>query len=161
LEVAARRALLDDAVEEMSKEAAAIAAMDDTPRYAQLRKFIEINDLVETNVVGSLNSNYAFYVGLMRGGAFGNDLTEAQILTDVWTQEAEIRTNTTEWIYSFLNLAYQPASDADLDTYIAFSETEAGKDLNRALFTSFDGVFDDISMALGLASAQQMQGAEL
>ncbi len=161
LEIAARRALLDDAVEEMSKEAAAIDAMDETPRNAQLQRFVEINDLVETNVVGALNSNYAFYVGLMKGGAFGADLTEAQILSDVWTQEPDIRANTTEWVYSFLNLAYQPASDADLDTYIAFSESPAGRDLNRALFSAFDGLFEDISRELGVASAQQMLGADL
>ncbi|MGJ8612410.1 MAG: DUF2059 domain-containing protein, partial [Octadecabacter sp.] len=56
LEVSARRALLDDAVEEASKDAAAIATADDNPRMALVGEFIDINNLIETNVAGALNS---------------------------------------------------------------------------------------------------------
>lgn len=161
LEVTARRALLDDAVEAASKDAAIIARMDETPRYQLIDRFVTVNDLVETNVVGAMNSNYAFYIGLKQGGAFPADLTEDQILSDVWSQEAEIRDNTTEWVYSFLLLAYSPLSDADLETYIAFSETPAGIALNRAIFQAFDGLFDDISRSLGLAAAREMITQEL
>ncbi len=156
LEVSARRALLDEAVEEASKEASAIAIEDETERYVQVKTFVEANDLVETNVVGAMNSNYAFYMGLVDGGAMPQDLTEEQVLIDVWSQEPEIRVNTTEWVYSFLMMAYQPLSDEDLEAYIAFSKTEAGQDLNDAMFEAFDGVFENISRALGLASAEFM-----
>ncbi len=161
LELSARRALLDDAVEEAAKEVATEAMLDNTDRYQQVKSFVEVNDLVETNVVGAMNSNYAFYTGLMDGGAMPQELTEEQVLTDVWSQEPEIRVNTTEWVYSFLMLAYQPLSDADLDAYIAFSETEAGQDLNAAMFAAFDGMFEDISRALGLGSARFMNGQDI
>lgn len=161
LEVSARRALLDDAVEEASKEAAARAASEDTERYQLVQTFIETNDLVESNVVGALNSNYAFYLGLMQGGAFGGVLTEEQVLTDVWSQEEDIRQNSEEWLYSFLLMAYQPLEDADIEAYIAFSETESGEALNRALFAGFDPMFEGISSALGLAAATQMTSQEL
>lgn len=161
LEVTARRALLDDAVEAASKDAAIIARMDETPRYQLIDRFVTVNDLVETNVVGAMNSNYAFYIGLKQGGAFPADLTEDQILSDVWSQESEIRDNTTEWVYSFLLLAYSPLSDADLETYIAFSETPAGAAMNRAIFQAFDGMFEDVSRALGLAAAREMVTQEL
>jgi hypothetical protein len=161
LEVSARRALLDDAVEEASKAAAAIAQADATPRFQQVDRFVTINDLVETNVVGALNSNYAFYVGLGDGGAFPQAMAEDQILADVWAQEGEIRQNTTEWVYSFLMMAYQPLSDEDMEAYIAFSETEAGQTLNRTMFAAFDEVFTDISLALGLAASRYMVGQEL
>lgn len=161
LEVSARRALLDEAVEEASKEAAALAMMDETDRYGLVKSYVETNDLIETNVVGAMNSNYAFYIGLMQGGAFPAELTEDQILTDVWSQEPEIRANTTEWVYSFLMMAYQPLSDAELETYIAFSESDAGQDLNDALFAAFDGMFEDISRQLGFASSQFMIGDEI
>ncbi|MEY1555918.1 hypothetical protein AB3Y40_09815 [Yoonia sp. R2331] len=161
LELSARRALLDETVEEAAKEVATEAMLDNTDRYQKVRSFIEINDLVETNVVGAMNSNYAFYTGLMDGGALPQELTEDQVLNDVWSQEPEIRVNTTEWVYSFLMLAYQPLSDADLDAYIAFSETEAGQDLNAAMFAAFDGMFEDISRALGLGSAQFMTGQDI
>ncbi|MBT8411654.1 MAG: DUF2059 domain-containing protein [Octadecabacter sp.] len=161
LEVSARRALLDDAVEDASKEAAAIAATEETDRYAQVRDFIESNNLIETNVAGALNTNYAFYMGLMDGQAFGGALTEEQVLSDVWSQEAEIRTNTTEWLYAFLLMAYQPLSDEDLLAYTSFSETDAGRELNRALFEGFDRLFEGISRSLGRAAANEMTSAEL
>ncbi|SMY07326.1 DUF2059 domain-containing protein [Flavimaricola marinus] len=156
LEVSARRALLDDAVEEASKEMAAIAAADETERFRLIDQYISINDLVETNVVGALNSNYAFYTGLAMGGAFPQSLTEEQILADVWSQEPQIRQNTSEWIYSFLLMAYQPLSDTDLEAYIAFSETEAGGALNRAVFAAFDEMFEEISRALGVTAGTMM-----
>ena len=161
LELSARRALLDDVVEDAAKEVATQAMLDNTDRYQQVKTFVEINDLVETNVVGAMNSNFAFYMGLMDGGAMPQELTVDQVLQDVWSQEPEIRVNTTEWVYSFLMLAYQPLSEADLDTYIAFSETQAGKDLNSAMFAAFDGMFEDISRGLGLGSAQFMSGQDI
>jgi hypothetical protein len=161
LEVSARRAMLDDAVEQASKEYAALAATDATPRYAMVTEFIAINDLIDGNVVGALNSSYAFYVGLIDGGAMPAGVTAETALQDVWAQEADIRSATTEWAYSFLLLAYQPLSDADLQTYIAFSETEAGQELADALFIAFNGMFDDLSRALGLAASRFMVSREL
>jgi hypothetical protein len=161
LEVAARRALLDDAVEEASKAAAAIARADATARFGQVERFVEINDLIEANVVGALNSNYAFYIGLQEGGAFPQALPEDEILADVWAQEAEIRESTTEWVYSFLMMAYQPLGDAEMEAYIAFSQTGAGQRLNRAMFSAFDEVFNDISLTLGRAASRFMIGQEL
>lgn len=161
LEVAARRALLDDAVEEASKAAAAIARADATARFGQVDTFVEINDLIEANVVGALNSNYAFYIGLQEGGAFPQALPEDEILADVWAQEAEIRESTTEWVYSFLMMAYQPLGDAEMEAYIAFSQSGAGQRLNRAMFSAFDSVFNDISLTLGRAASRFMIGQEL
>ena len=161
LEVSARRALLDKAVEEASKENAAIAMMDQSPRYLMVKEFVDANDLIEANVVGSLNSSYAFYMGLIDGGAMPAGVTAETALQDVWAQEPDVRANTTEWVYSFLFMAYQPLSDAELGAYIAFSETEAGQDMTQALFTSFNGMFDDISRALGLASSRFMISQEL
>lgn len=161
LEVSARRALLDDAVDEASKEAAAIALADEDPRMELVKEFVEVNNLIETNVAGALNSNLAFYNGLVDGQAFGGALTEEQILLDVWSQEGEIRDNTTEWIYSFLFMAYQPLDDGDLEAYIAFSETDAGRVINRAMFESFDRLFEGISRSLGRASAAEMTSQEL
>lgn len=161
LEVSARRALLDEAVEEASKEAAAIAGADEDPRMDLVAEFVETNNLIETNVAGALNSNLAFYYGLLDGNAFDGALTEDQILTDVWSQEGDIRDSTTEWIYSFLFMAYQPLDDEDLQAYIAFSETDAGGDINRAMFESFDRLFEGISRSLGRAAAVQMTMQDL
>jgi len=161
LEVSARRALLDEAIEEASRENAVIAMTDETPRYLLIRDFVTANDLVEANVVGSLNSSYAFYMGLIDGGAMPAGVTPEIALQDVWAQEPQVRRDTIEWLYSFLLMAYQPLSDADLEAYVAFSQTQAGQDLTNALFEAFSGMFDDISRDLGLASSQFMIIQEL
>ena len=161
LEVTARRALLDPGIEEASKERLAELEADEDPRLAQIRRFAEVNDLVETNVVGALNSNYAFYIGLLEGEAFGGSLSEEQILSDVWSQEEEIRADTEEWLYSYLALAYQPLSDDDLDAYIALSETEDGQVLNTAIFKAFEVISNEISLNLGKAAAYVMSGEDI
>jgi len=161
LEVAARRALLDDETDAASKALAATARAQNSARFQIVDTFVQSNDLIETNVVGALNSNYAFYTGLMKGGAFEDALTEDQILADVWDQEPDIRANTAEWVYSFLMLAYDPVSDADLQAYIAFSKSEAGQQLNHTLFDAFDDHFDAISFKLGFEAARMMTGADL
>jgi hypothetical protein len=161
LEISARRALLDDAVEEASKENAAIAMMDETPRFQMVQDFIDANDLIEANVIGALNSNYAFYTGLIDGGAMPAGVTLETALQDVWAQEPMVRADTIEWLFSFLLMAYQPLSDEELEAYLAFSRSDAGQDMTNALFEAFNGMFDDISRALGLASSRFMLTQEL
>ena len=161
LEVSARRAMLDEAVDAASREAYRQLELDKDPRLDLIRAYVEANDLVENNVVGAMNSNYAFYAGLADGGAFPDELTEDQILTDVWSQEEMIREDTLEWLYSYLSLAYKPLTEADLEAYVAFSETEAGGMLNRALFASFDEMFVAQSLALGLGAANFISAQEL
>lgn len=161
LEISAREALLDEAVEEASVTQLEAAQASDDPRLALIGMYIESNDLVESNVVGALNSNYAFYTGLADGGAFPFEMTESQIISDVWNQEEEIRDETTEWIHSYLLMAYQPLSDAQIEEYIALSKTDEGSALNRALFEGFNMMFTDISRALGLAASIYMGGQEL
>ena len=159
LEVAGREALLDSAVEESAKSA--LAEAEGSERLDLVRAYIAANDLVDSNVVGALNANYAFYGGLVDGGAFDFILTDEQILTEVWASEPDIRASTTEWVESFLLMAYAPLPDADLEAYIAFSESALGQDLNTALFAAFDPMFNDISRALGLGAARYMAGEEL
>jgi hypothetical protein len=161
LEVDARRALLSDEVEEAAKAAASDLESEDPDRLALLTDFVEANELVESNVIGALNSNYAFYTGLAAGDAFDEDLSEADILSDVWSQEEAIRNDTEEWVYSFLNLAYDPLSDEDVAAYTALSRTPEGKALNRALFGAFDDLFVDISRRLGEGAAGILAGQDI
>lgn len=161
LELSARRALLDPEVEEASLERLEDMQADDDPRLALIERFVEANSLVEANVAGALNSNYAFYTGLADGRAFDFEMTEEQMLADVWGQEPEIRDETREWLLSYLVMAYAPLSDAALEDYIALSETPQGTALNAALFAGFDVAFTRISRELGLAAAQFIAGQDI
>lgn len=161
LEISARRALLDEAVDEASR--AKLDEMRETgdPRLELIEEFVSVNDLVDANVTGGLNANYAFYLGLADAGALPSAMSEDEIIGEIWGQEADIRDETEIWILSYLAMAYAPLSDEEIGEYIDFSETEAGRDLNRALFAGYDTVFEDVSRQLGRAAGAILAGQDL
>ncbi len=161
LELAAREALLDEAVTEAAEVAFDDMLVARDPRVRLLRRFAEVNDLIDSNVSGALNSNLAFYMGLVEGGSHREQIPEADILADVWAQEPAIRVDTEDWLFPYLTLAYRPVSDADLEAYIAFCETPEGRLLNAALFAGFDAMFRMLSHDLGHAAGQLMQGEDI
>ncbi|MCV6598630.1 MAG: hypothetical protein OIF40_16310 [Mangrovicoccus sp.] len=162
LELSAREALLDPAIEEMNMAAMEAQRGENTARFAQVTRFVEVNDLINANVAGALTGNVAFLRGLRDGGFPPYErVGDSQLLADVWQREPEIRLEAEEWVYSFLTLAFGPLGEADLEAYTAFSETEAGKALNRALFLSFDQVFGETSHALGEAVAQFLMAEDI
>lgn len=153
-EIAAREAMLDDDVDAAATEAGLQLVEEGGARFDLLRAFIEVNDLIDSNVVGGLNSNFAFYKGLAEGGAFPDPIPETEMLAEVWQQEPELRGDTEEWLFAYLQLAYAGLSDAELEQYIAVSDSEAGKLFNASLFSAFDVTFNRISTELGLAAAR-------
>ncbi|MDG4648816.1 hypothetical protein P6F26_10210 [Roseibacterium sp. SDUM158017] len=159
-EVEARRAFLDPRAEDMANAAFRAAIAEGDPRIELLTGFIEANDLVERNVAGALNSNFAFYRGLADGGAFEVEIPEDLMLSEVWAQEPQLRRDTIEWLYSFQLSAYDDLSDSDLEAYVAFSGTEAGQALNAALFAAFDTMFEQLSHELGDAAAGFIAGED-
>lgn len=161
LEIEARQAFLDTAAEEAAKVAADDAAAAREPKVALIRRMIEASDLLEMNVAGSMSGNLAFMTGMAGTGAYGRDMPQDQILSDIWAQEDQVRADTSTWLYAYLGLAYAPLSEAELKTYVAFWESPAGKELNAALFTAFDEVFRPVSFDLGRAAGRAMQGRDI
>ena len=161
LEIEARRAFLDTAAEEAARVAADDAAAARDPKVAQVRRMIEAADLLEMNVAGSMSGNLAFMSGMASTGAYGSDMPEDQILSDIWAQEEQVRADTSTWLYAYLGLAYSPLSEAEMNAYVDFWESPAGKRLNAALFTSFDRVFNKVSHDLGQAAGRAMQGSDI
>ena len=159
LELAGREALLDPDVEAAAVEAYEALGSTAPEFRARIDRFVDGNDLIELNVMGAMNASLAFYNGLADGGAL--EMSEEQILADVWGQEPGVRADTEEWMRSYLAMAYEPLSGADLDAYIDFTLSPAGRDLNRALFTGFDALFNDISYALGAAAARFMLSEDI
>ncbi|NAZ36794.1 hypothetical protein [Rubellimicrobium sp. CFH 75288] len=161
LELAAREDMLDDEVEQEAREAAAVAVAAGDPRLALLRRYVEATDLIEVNVASAMNASLAYFGALLDSGALRPETGEAELLGDLWSREAEIRAETTEWIYAFLLRAYGPASDADIEALIAFSESEPGRALTRALGGAFDALFSEQSRRLGLLAARYMDTREI
>lgn len=160
LELSARVALLDPSIETVADEMAETLEKDDPERYAQLTKFIEVNDLIDSNVIGALNSNFAFLQAYGAGDP-ENALTDSELLNELYGQEPDIRLNTTEWLYSYLNMAYQPLSDEDLQLYIDFSASTHGQAINEALFDGFNDLFVEINRNTGALAGQLANDKEL
>ena len=161
LETGARRALLEEGVEDSAAEAFAALSEKNPARVAAIERFVALNDLIESNVMGSLNSNLAFFRGMAASGAPGLEMSESEMLAEVWAGEGAARQETIDWVYPFLAMAYQPLSDAELDAYIAFSGTPAGRVVNAAMFKAFDEVFDAITFDLGRAMGLRMTGQDI
>jgi hypothetical protein len=160
LEVSARAALLDDAIDEASRDAMFRAMQAENPRLDLITRFIEANDLIEANVAGALNANFAFYRGMSEGGTMA-DMPEGEMLATVWEQVDEVRSETEEWLYSYLFMAYTPLNDEELAEYVAFSEGQTGQSMHRALFEGFDVMYVAISRALGQGIAQIRSAQDL
>ena len=161
LEISAREAMLDEAVEEASRDMAETLQARNPTLFGAISEFVEVNDLVEMNVAGAMNANMAFYMGLMDGNPDRDDMSEGEILAEIWAQEPDIRVETETWVYSYLALAYRPLPEGMLAEYTRFSRSDAGRVLNAALFAAFDTLFVDISRDLGRAVAARMVGEEL
>jgi len=116
LEISTRRAMLDEDIEAAAEERATELEAARDPRFDQISALIDAGDMLEANVVSALNSNILFYEGLVDGGAF--KLSEAEILTDVWSQEEVTRTDTRAWLYAFFLMAYAPLSVDEIDTFL-------------------------------------------
>ncbi|MBZ8119180.1 DUF2059 domain-containing protein [Roseovarius sp. LXJ103] len=159
LELAARRGFMQDGMEEAAQAALGQAEADKLPILEQIDALISDSDLIERNVMGSLNSNLMFYRGLMDGGA--SELGEADILADVWSQEGAVRTETEIWLRGFLLIAYQPLSAQDLEAYGALYRSVEGRGLNAALFGAFNQMYEELSYLLGRAVAERMMSAPL
>lgn len=159
LEIAGRRALLDDATAAVAKARYAELAADGAPLVDKVTTLIAESDLIERNVAGALNANLVFYRGLADGG--GLTLSEDEMLAEIWAQETEMRDETRDWMQAYLTMAYQPLSQEVLDAYIALYRSPAGRQLNHALFAAFDAMYEELSYQLGRATALAMEGEDL
>jgi hypothetical protein len=160
LELSARRALQDDAIEEAAHATLDRMEANNDARLRLLRDYVRQNDLVELNVVSALNANMAFLRALSLASG-GDRMPEVEILAQVRAQEEEMRRDTDRWMMTFASLAYAPLTDDELRAYADFSRTEAGIALNNALFAAFDTVFSQVSGDLGKAVGRWIAGTNL
>lgn len=159
VELAARRAMSDPQLEEAARSAWEAAPETDPELAAQIEEIIAVSDLIERNVAGALNSNFRFMQGMADGN--GTELSQSDLLAEVWAQEEMIRADTESWLGAYLLLSYQPLEPDDVDTLIAFWSTDVGRALNAALFEGFDGLFEGISYATARIIALRIGSEEL
>ena len=158
LENSARRAFSDEAVEDIARTA--YRQVDEgSEEFRLIAEYIQINDLIDRNVQNSLSSDYNFFRGVAAGQ--GNPADDSTLLAELLAQQDDTREETEQWVYSFLLLAYQPLTQAQMRENIAFSRTDAGKALNTAIFDGFDTMYDTISYQLGQTVARALGASDL
>lgn len=158
MEIAARKAMMDPSVEETAAHAFANRPEDD-PHRRLLTDFITANDFLDLNVALTMSASYQFSRGLADGGLL--QMSEDQILAQVWETEQTLRTEAQSWLNGYFLLAQQPLEISDLEAYVAFSRSPAGKQMNAALFKGYEGVFTDIAYGLGRAVALNAAGNDI
>ena len=159
LEIAARRAFLDPSIEEQARARDAAEDPEDSRLRAQVDQIIAESDLIERNVAGAMNSTMMFYRGMMDGGEL--DMTQDDMLADLWSQEEAFRADSENWLGGFLLMAYDPLPTEDINRYLAFWQSDAGRALNSGLFMAFDRMYEEVSYLMGQAVAQHMQSEKL
>ncbi|WP_159440039.1 DUF2059 domain-containing protein [Phaeovulum vinaykumarii] len=161
LELETRRAMLDPDVAAAADATAEAAQAAHLPRLAAVEDFIRRADLLDPNVTSGLNANLAFYRALVAGGGFPYDISETEMLNEVWAQAPDMRSELQGWLRSYLFAAYGPLSDDELRRYTAFCESRPGQELSRALFAGFEAMFVQVSADLGRALGQRLTGQSL
>ncbi len=159
LENAARRAMADPTVEDAARTLFDERFRSKDPMAQMVTTFIEANDLLERNVSGVMTANVQFFLGLADGGYIED--TENQIIEDVWSQQQDIHVDTENWLNGFLIMAYDPLPADVMESYIAYSRSDAGQALNSVLFEGFEAVYRELSYALGRAVALNADGDEI
>lgn len=159
LELIARSAISDADIEAGARARWAARANEDSKEIRLIKRFAEVNALVERNTASTMTARYQFLRGL--GDGSGNPVDEDQILAQVWGGAEMIRAETEDWVMGYLLLAYGPADPADLRAYVDFSATDAGQAVNAALFDGFGVAYGRISYGLGLVSGRAALAQDL
>ena len=147
LEVQARQAIVDDAVE------AAAKAASDSPG-AEVERLSSVRDLVEVNTDISVAARFAFYDGF-HAAAPSTDTP------DVEGQRGTIAEETRAWITGYYMLVASAVEDDDLDIYAAFWETDVGQGVDAALSQAFEESYVALSYGLGQTVGRLMPQNDL
>ncbi len=159
LELDARAAISDEDVEAAALDFFSKIDGSEDETYVAVQGYVQANDLIDQNVSGTLNSMYHFYSGLADGGAIA--ATENELLDQIWVQQDQILSETEEWLYAYLLMAFGPLNPDQIQSYTDLSLSPAGQRMNAALFAGFNLMYDEVSYALGRAAAGQMGLQEL
>lgn len=147
VEIEARRAFLNPALEDAAK--AAPAAQADA-----VTALLETRDLIERNAETTVRAQLAFYDGLIatsgQGDAPDADAARARVLGD-----------TEAWLRGYYALIHSALTADEIAIYRAFWDTEVGRAVDDALFAAFGDSYTTLSFGLGQAAGRLLPQSEL
>lgn len=161
LEIEARRAFLDIAQEEAARVAADSPETARDPKWRLIQRLIVAGDLLEANVAAGLSGSLGFMLGLQEAGVSDRMLPVEDLAADAWGQEEMIRSEVGIWLKAYLGLAYSPLSEDELEAYVVFLESPAGRHYSGAIEFAFAEAFRPVSRALGRAAGTALQSQDI
>lgn len=161
LENAARAELLDLEAREAAEVQADRLQRNRDKRLRLIRQLILAGDMIDQNVAGALSGQLAFNLGFAQGAHEAQARDREALLADLAGQEPQLRQATLESLVSLMVKAYAPLSDAELQSYIAFTGSAAGQQLSVALALSFEAAVTPALRALGQAAGAISAGKEV
>ncbi|MEX0311456.1 MAG: hypothetical protein AB3N17_14570 [Tateyamaria sp.] len=148
IEIQARQAFLDEAVEAAAKASPAAQSQSVTD-------LLLARDLIERNTDVAVEAQAAFMQGMIDGSGRTSDPPDLDRL------RARILIETEDWLRGY-NALIQSALDPDeIDVYLAFWDTDVGTAVDDALFLAFGQTYTTLSYALGQAAGRLLPQNEL
>lgn len=148
LEVQARRAFLDETIEEAAK--AAPSAQSEA-----VTDYLASRDLIERNTDVAVSAQAAFLDGLVEASGSTEDAPDMDQL------RARIQVDTESWLRGYNALVQSAMTEDDIAIYTAFWETDVGAAVDDALFLAFGQSYTTLSYALGQAAGRLLPQNEL
>ena len=120
---------------------------------------IEALGALDSGVVTAMNLNFAIYDGMSRSGRLPYQLSEAEILNLVSSQQEKMRSQIRNQLYISFAYTYRDLSDEDLAKYVAFLISDTGRAVYGSLELSMERVLSQRARDFGgkLAEFQGIQ----
>jgi len=147
LEIQAREAFADDAVEDTARGAPAAQG-------APVTQYLAARSLIDRNTEVAVAARIAFFQGLVDGFGTG-DVPDADSLRPA------IAADTEGWLRGYYALTQSAMSEDDIAVLTAFWETDVGQAVDDALFAAFGQSYVTLSYGLGQAAGRLMPQNEL
>ncbi|APX11501.1 DUF2059 domain-containing protein [Tateyamaria omphalii] len=148
LEVEARRAFMDDSVEEAAKSAQSASG-------EMVTDYLLTRNLIERNTDVAVAAQAAFLDGMADASGLSGDPPDMERL------RARVLIDTESWLRGYNALVQSALSEDDIAIYTAFWETEVGAQVDDALFLAFGQSYTTLSYALGQAAGRLLPQNEL
>lgn len=159
MEVAAQRAEMALQVKTEGADILRGLIAREDPRLEQLTQLIEALAAVETGLAMAESLNHAVLSGMSASGQMPYKLSSGQIDAMVAAQRGLMRGAIQEQLFVSMAYSYQTLSDDDLDAYIAFLQTDAGRAFYGRLLASTEAVIGARAHRFG-ARLMELQATE-
>lgn len=121
----------------------------ESPRLAAYEDMMAALSSVETGLALALNLNKAVLNGMIASGDFPFAMTEDQVSAMVESQSGLMQGAIREQLFISFAYTYRDLTDAELEIYIAFLRSEAGRRFYSELVAATDAIMSERARAFG------------